>query len=202
MKTNQEPIEYQVALDFAEINQQKAISSIPEKLQNKEDRFAEKLRNSKVGSLKKLEMLYQLMGDLSKELMVHMPCNKGCSACCYYEVSISEIEVAYIEKHTKHHSLKKLLNKQNFHGQPCPFLKSGTCSIYEARPFVCRRHHAFTPNAYWCHHERSGNKKHGGNEFPLIKFTSVDQVFDDIRLETNPAQPMDIRQYFGERIDG
>lgn len=199
--TNQEPIEFEVAYDFAETKRRKAIASIPEKLQTKEDNFAEKLRASKIGPLKKLEMLYQLMSDLTKELVPHIPCKKGCSACCYYEVSISEIEVAYIEKHTKHRSLKKLHNKQIFHGQPCPFLKGGTCSIYEARPFVCRRHHAFTPNAYWCHHERSGNREHGGKEFPLIKFTSVDQAFDDIRLESNPAQPMDIRQYFGEQID-
>lgn len=192
--TPSDPIEYETARAAAEANQQKAVTAIPAKLQAKEDQFAEKLRGTKVGPLKKLELLYALMNELSSSFSSCTPCTKGCSACCHYHVAISEIEVAYIEKHTKHRRRKTLLDNQDFHGQPCPFLQAGACSIYQARPFVCRRHHALTPNAYWCHHERSDRM------FSRIDFTSVNQAFDDIRLETDPAAPYDIRQYFGAKF--
>lgn len=186
-----EPIEYEVALKSANHNQQKVVASIPARLQAKEDRFLDQMRRAKVGPAKKLEMLYSLMEELSQAISPLTPCKKGCSSCCHYKVSISEIEVAYIEKNTKHRRLKTLAPKQDFHGQACPFLRSGSCSIYSSRPFVCRRHNALTPNAYWCHHERSDR------EFPLVGFTNVDQVFDEIRLETNAGEPYDIRQVFG-----
>lgn len=188
---NSEPIEYEVALNFAEKNQQKVLTAIPGRLEAKEEKLVEKLRKAKIGPLKKLEILYSLMADLSKAITPYMPCKKGCSACCYYNISVSEIEVAYIEKHTKHRSLKTLGTKKSFHGQPCPFLQNGSCSIYEARPFVCRRFNSLAQNSYWCHHDRS-NKT-----FPMIVFTNVNQAFDEIRLETNPGEPNDIRQHFG-----
>lgn len=189
--SNSEPIEYEAALEFAERNQQKVAATIPAKLQAKEDRFLGKMRRAKVGPLKRLEMLYSLMEELSQAIAPLTPCKKGCSACCHYKVSVSEVEVAYIQKHTKHRRLKTYAPKQDFHGQPCPFLHSGACSIYSSRPFVCRRHNALTPNAYWCHHERSDRT------FPLLGFTNVDQAFDEIRLEANAGEPHDIRQVFG-----
>lgn len=189
--SNSERIEYEEALRFAETNQRKAVAAIPAKLLAKEDRFIGQMRRAKAGPLKKLEMLYSLMGELSVAMSPFTPCNKGCSACCHYHVSVSEIEVDYIERHTRHRRSKILNQKQNFHGQSCPFLEGGACSIYAARPFVCRRHIALTPNAYWCHHERSNQT------FPLISFTSIDGAFDEIQLATNAESPSDIRQYFG-----
>lgn len=190
--TPAEPIEYESARAAAEANQQNAVAAIPAKLQAKEDQFAEKLRGSKVGPLKKLELLYGLVDELSGAFSFCTPCTKGCSACCRYPVSISEVEVAYIEKHTKHRRRKALLAKQDFHGEPCPFLQAGACSIYQARPFFCRRHHALTPNAYWCQPERSNDRL-----FSRLDFTGVNQAFDDIRLETQSVSFLDIRQYFG-----
>lgn len=187
----QEPIEYEVALESAERNQRKALALIPAKLQAREDRFFEQMRRAKIGPAKKLAMLYSLMEELSEAISPLTPCKNGCSLCCHYNVSVSEIEVAYIEKHTKHRRLKALGEKRDYHGEACPFLLDGSCSIYESRPFVCRRHSALTPNAYWCHHDRSSRY------FPLVGFTRVNQVFEGIRLETNACEPSDIRQVFG-----
>lgn len=189
-----EPVEYEVAHEFAQRNHRKIISFLPRELQLKEDRFLEKLGRIKTGPLKKLERLYSLMDELSEAMAPFMPCRRGCSACCHYNVDISEIEIAYIEKHTKYRSNKTPAPKQNFHSHPCPFLRDGTCSIYKARPFFCRRHNALTPNAYWCHHSRSNEKS-----FPMIGFTNVDRAFNEIRSEANCRKPNDIRQHFAQK---
>lgn len=186
--------EYETARIFSDENQIKAAAAIPIKLQAKEERFFDKMSHTKVGSLRKLEMLYSLMDELSISLSKFMPCKKGCAFCCHYKISISEIEVAYIEKHTKHRRLKKMTSWQDFHGHACPFLKENVCSIYAVRPFACRRHNALTKDAFWCNHE------HSDRAFPLIRFTNVDRVFDLIRLEANASEHSDIRQFFGSRV--
>jgi len=190
MTTVVEPVSYEDAHKFAERNQQRICLSLPPDLLSKEDRFLEKIIRAKVGSLKKLEMLYGLMDELSKATSKFTPCKKKCSDCCYYAVSVSDVEVAYIEKNTKHRCNKKLEPTRQFHGIPCPFLINGSCSIYNARPFVCRRHNTLTPNSYWCHHDRSDQP------FPKLAFSNIDGAFDVIRLETNPGKPSDIRQLF------
>lgn len=193
MKTkilDDEPVEYEKAREYAERNQQKAIQAIPVRLIDREDRFYDQLRRSKIGPMKKLEMLYAFMDELSSAISSVTPCKRQCSACCHYNVSVSEIEVSFIERKTKHRRTKDLWPKMDFHGQPCPFLDAGACAIYPVRPFVCRRHHALAPNNYWCNPQRSNQ------EFALIRFSNVDGVFELIRLEANQGLPKDIRQYF------
>lgn len=185
-----EEIPYTEAKDYADKNQIKAINLIPQKLVEKEDHFLDRVRNAKVGPYKKLLMLYDLMDQLSAAMSPAMPCKKGCSSCCHYNVSVSEIEVAYIEQASKTKRAKRLAPAKEFHGTPCTFLKNGACSIYSARPFVCRRHNALTQNAYWCHPDRSDLS------FPLIGFTNIDGAFDHIRKESGSVEPKDIRQYF------
>jgi uncharacterized protein len=192
--SSSEPVNYEKARSWAEENRRKAVAAIPAKLQAREDRFLDQVSRAKVGPLKKLEMLYTMMDELSTALSTFTPCGKGCSFCCHYNVSVSEVEVAYIEKSTKHRRLRSMGPSEEFHGQPCPLLNENECSIYAARPFVCRRHHALTANAYWCHHERS-NKT-----FPLIAFTSIDGAFDQIRAQTDAGEISDIRQIFGKEI--
>ena len=33
---------------------------------------------------------------------------------------------------------------------PCPFLVEGECSVYEHRPFACRKHHSLDIGALFC----------------------------------------------------
>lgn len=197
MSFNAEPVEIVRAQAFARSQQQKAGATIPSGLQGREARFLERLGKAKVGPLKKLGMLYSLMQALSDAIRPLTPCKKGCSACCHINVVVSELEVAYIDEHTKHRRLRKALPKQDFHGTPCPFLSNGQCSIYSARPFVCRRHHALTPNAYWCEPQRCND-----HEFSMIGFTEVDKAFGVILHEAGAGESMDIRQRFRLRRPG
>lgn len=178
-------------LNYAITNRTRLINAIPKRLLEREDRLLERIRKANAAPMKKLEMLYSFMEELSKVTSRFMPCKRGCSGCCHYNVSVSLVEIEYIERKTKHRRESSMGVKQDFHGQPCVFLENGACSIYEARPFVCRRHHALTPTSHWCQPARSGDQ-----EFPLIAFSGVDASFDHIRLGSGSAHPVDIRQAF------
>lgn len=181
---------YEEAHNFADHNRQALITALPRELLTKEERFLDQVTRAKTSPARKLEILFGFMEELSRQTSKFMACKKGCSACCYYKISISEMEIEYIERNTKHRRNKVLLQEGTYHGTPCPFLLNGSCSIYHARPFVCRRHHSLAPSAYWCHPDRSDRP------FPMIGFTNIDGAFDHIRRLTNAGPPRDIRQVF------
>lgn len=72
-------------------------------------------------------------------------CRKGCSKCCSQIFRITKLDGWMISEHVRALSLKerkalqqKALNHKA--GEPCPALGSmGECTIYEARPVICRR---------------------------------------------------------------
>ncbi|WP_075107898.1 YkgJ family cysteine cluster protein [Neptuniibacter marinus] len=131
------------------------------------------------------------MNELYEYASRYTPCKKGCSDCCHYAVTVSEVEIAFIEKFTRVKRQKTFSSKADFHGTPCPFLKNGSCSIYDVRPFVCRRHVTLTSTNTWCNPNISNNET-----FPLLRFTSLDEAFDDIRRESKSFEFYDIRQVF------
>ena len=79
-------------------------------------------------------------------------CKNGCSRCCYVDLSVFSIEADNIkawylnQSQEKKEELKKKwespLNQTiNFHGDQvnsCTFLHQESCTIYEARPLICR----------------------------------------------------------------
>ena len=79
-------------------------------------------------------------------------CKAGCSRCCYTDISVFSVEADNIrswfssldddQKHILRLSWKKNLREtENFFGdkvQSCAFLSDEKCSIYEARPLICR----------------------------------------------------------------
>lgn len=166
-------------------------ASIPPRLSEREDRFASQIELSKISSSKKLDSLYSFMNELYGFALKYTPCKKGCSYCCHYSITVCEIEIAYIEKHTKKKRRKELLNKKNFHGFPCPFLEQGICSIYDDRPFACRKHVVLTSTNFWCNPELCNDE-----EFPILQFTNIDKAFDHIRRESGSFNIFDIRQVF------
>lgn len=96
-----------------------------------------------------------------------MQCRRGCSMCCSQMFSISLIEAAYISKAIKAMPeeererlrssareyvarVKQLTSGDHEQGDeginvrpgarlPCPALKGDECSIYDARPIICRK---------------------------------------------------------------
>lgn len=88
-------------------------------------------------------------------------CGKGCSLCCSLRVDVFAHEIfmvaAYIESHFTDEQIEALRERLRVHAEavlplspfqhatrniPCPLLQDGACTVYEARPLSCRRHHS------------------------------------------------------------
>lgn len=72
-----------------------------------------------------------------------MSCSTGCSKCCYTDISIFDVEADLIRDYfkglgvTQKEDLKRLWTSKNNEGA-CSFLYEEKCSIYSARPIICR----------------------------------------------------------------
>ena len=92
---------------------------------------------------KKVDVQFQ---HLFKKHQKNMLCHQGCHGCCLPNLTVSRIEADAIHHYLIQNgeSLKTILEleSQNPHQNTrCSFLdESGDCSIYDARPLVCRSH--------------------------------------------------------------
>lgn len=164
--------------------------AIPNKLKRKEE-SAVKHIGRKSGDTERLKALYKLMDELGEAATPFTVCCRGCTHCCHYNVSISEAEADYIERTTATPKLSPSPS-QDFHGKPCTFLSDGgDCSIYESRPFVCRRHVNMADSPEWCAVEIC-NKL----DLPMLRFSEVDAAYDLIMRESDKGEHKDIRQWF------
>lgn len=96
-----------------------------------------------------------------------LACGAGCSWCCYFTVDVRPVEVfrildfveqtftaeekarVYAEVRANSAVLEKLDEDERVtRNLKCPFLSSGRCTIYAARPQSCRNYHA--TNAAGC----------------------------------------------------
>jgi len=80
-------------------------------------------------------------------------CEMGCAYCCFgWEVKLTFTELFLflkilnkLENHIKKEMAEKLENFKKGYNKntPCPFLKNNLCSVYEARPFICRTYSSY-----------------------------------------------------------
>lgn len=185
-RCNLNNIVYENSLDFARKKYTQLINQFPQRLQLRENSLLQKLQNSTLGKLKKLELFYSEMEAIYEFIHKFTACKKGCNYCCHYEIAITDLEIEYIKNKTK---IKKLA--LNSSGQPCPFLKKGICSIYEHRPFICRRHLSIADTVKWC-------KPNICNEFefPLINLSEIDKSYAYLVGHQGMDSLKDIRQAF------
>ena len=179
------------SINYANRNRDKMLYCFPANLSKKESRIFTRLSKSKRSPEKKLESLYDVVEELHSFVSKFTPCKKGCSSCCHYKVSISEIEIRYIENNEGIRRLKKLKLDKNYHGDACPFLVANKCSIYSSRPYACRNHVVFNESDYWCHPDLCNDI-----ELPLISFSEVKKSYDLIRRTSESYEQYDIRQVF------
>ena len=80
---------------------------------------------------------------ISAKYASQMKCQEGCSKCCYTDISIFRVESERIKdwfnslQAEAQAELKALWSTKNELGA-CTFLYKDRCSIYEARPVICR----------------------------------------------------------------
>ena len=81
----------------------------------------------------------EMFASVAKKYPADFACRVGCHSCCKPGLTVSAIEAAAIQEH-----LQKSPTEFTAYGRErCAFLdKAGRCTIYEARPVVCRSHGA------------------------------------------------------------
>lgn len=89
-------------------------------------------------------------------ILPYTACKTGCSHCCNMAVTLTTTEAELIGKFigTKPTIPKYrpdiMGNQKKYSSVPCPFLKKGRCSIYEARPLACRVHVSMADSGDLC----------------------------------------------------
>ena len=90
-----------------------------------------------------------LTNALSVHYAKHLACRAGCSGCCQHHLSVFPVEAARIkaavaalpdELRARIAQQARTVNEREAQAQPiaCPLLVDERCSIYEARPLICR----------------------------------------------------------------
>lgn len=90
--------------------------------------------------------------NISKDTLSLSQCKKGCSRCCYVDLSVFSLESENIKDWfinlTKNEQIElinkwktkrnSMLNFHNDESESCIFLYEESCTIYPVRPLICR----------------------------------------------------------------
>lgn len=176
-------------------NLQAAIDAMPHGLDEADDRLPATLASMNASSKVKLVRLHSFADEVATFVAPHAACRRGCDSCCRMDVSITSLEAerlaAVSGRRTRRPPPAPSRAPTRFAGVPCPFLKHGACSVYEARPFACRSHFAFTQTSYWCAPERALTV-----EMPLLSLNGAKAAYQQLAATLPTPGFADIRDYF------
>ncbi|MFT5583466.1 MAG: Fe-S-cluster containining protein [Cognaticolwellia sp.] len=96
---------------------------------------------------------FRNLGALYEKVQVHsdrvmdtyagkFKCRRGCSDCCSSDRSVSAVEYANVENALSELPEKTLSRLRSLPGskKSCSMLLDGACTVYKARPLICRGH--------------------------------------------------------------
>lgn len=186
---------YEERFQTAELRRSKFQEAIPKELNEREDAIRKVLSRENSSSRSKLKKVYNLMNEIIEVAKPFTACGKGCSDCCNQNVMISETEAKFITEaiSTQPIQLESSIihDEKKFLGVACTFLKNNACSIYDVRPYTCRKHLSFDEDAYLCHPSRSIEHKS-----PMIVFSEAEGAMTDIGRYVSGGVFADIRDFF------
>lgn len=125
-------------------------------------------------------------------------CKKGCAWCCHQEVFAITHEFLYLHEYVKSHlseaerkrvlerarekvklTMNKALEEQLKIRSACPFLDSGSCMVYEARPMACRIYLSASESSCRKEHDHPNDRRNfpGLFEFPLLAGRMMNEGF-------------------------
>ena len=183
------------SIESATLRRTDFLKSLPHELSKREDEIQARLSKENASPRSKLRKIYNLMTDLGHAAEPYIACGKGCSSCCKMNITISQFEANLISEKTGFKS-KQFAHSQNhspdeFIGIPCLFLKDDSCSIYNFRPFMCRKHVWFDTTPYWCDPERSLDVA-----IPMIEYSGALGAFLEVTKNNSGGIYADIRDFF------
>jgi uncharacterized protein len=84
-----------------------------------------------------LEQVDKWTAEMVQRYKAHLACKKGCDLCCQRKFSVSTVEAYNIASLFRQLpvAVQKDVRKKK---SSCRFLVGGACSVYEARPVICR----------------------------------------------------------------
>jgi Fe-S-cluster containining protein len=96
-----------------------------------------------------IEGVDDLTSQLNERYKSHLQCGAGCSGCCQHHLSVFAVEAAVLTEaiaalpeatQTRIRQQAEDINKREAKGEAvaCPLLVDNLCSVYEARPLICR----------------------------------------------------------------
>lgn len=140
-----------------------------------------------------------LMTKMSESMAPHVACRRGCSHCCNISAVILASEVERIAEATGRPMTRLPMREPaaveaaaaGFFRTPCPFLAGSECSIYDARPSVCRLHHSLNLDADQCDTVYDINT----TMVPTLASTAVVQ-FEYLSMSIIKEPVGDIREFF------
>lgn len=152
---------------------------------------------------KRLVEFLNLVSDVREVASPYVPCAKGCSACCYQRVTMSSTEAELIEYRTGHKATRVMPGTpmkpiEAFGAEtPCTFLDgNGECSIYEARPYMCRNFVTLDVDSLLCQPENirlAASKHPAATGVPMLAGGPLDALYRQIVKADAQA---DIRAFF------
>lgn len=108
-----------------------------------------------------LDELDRTYAETPAGVRAKVACRSGCASCCHVPVDVQAHEVFFAADHIQVHfsptALTAVIARLARHRKriagyaaggrarsrhPCALLRTGACSIYEARPETCRAHHS------------------------------------------------------------
>jgi Fe-S-cluster containining protein len=173
------------------------------------------MRAGKSGALQLQLRYFKRLDDALKTAGIpgkKMACASGCSYCCHYHVLISAPEALALDEYvqtrmsdSQRAEVRSRLqdNLARIAGMTvqehintnvaCAFLLDGsTCSVYEARPIACRKHHSYDVTPCKVTFENSNDP--GGHPQSILHIAFGDGFTGNAAMEIG-SQGMDFTRY-------
>lgn len=155
----------------------------------------------------KVVWLRRVSAILAEATKGYVPCKAGCAHCCHMATLVTIEEAEAIAAATGRKMTMpppEVLNRSDdeikldraeYEGVPCTFLKDGQCSIYQHRPHACRVHYSLDHDSLLCRivpgHDEIRTPMVNPAQFNLLHMMTYDDPrtvrFADIRAFFPPG---------------
>lgn len=141
---------------------------------------------------KRIVWLHKAANTFTKVYADLAACKSGCSHCCHIPVKLSGMEAREIGLAIGREPVVQrdhLALEATSYSNPCPFLVSDRCSIYEHRPVVCRTHMNMDQDELLC-------RLTSGMDIPVPYIDTREFMMASILIAGKHGAWADIRQWF------